>query len=170
MSAQFNLLTKWIRNDNRIESTHRQWFEPVGWVVPEIAYTGTQRLNGYLFHDLSGIYKRERISRKEVYKFDRENWHSRVIIHCQIPRNTVLFSRELCPDVSRYEVEENIRNRGKTKLIGFAEEPDIISYEVSVVIFLDFHFNSDKRITGANQNSRLSSVLYWHKFNSQTTE
>ena len=71
-----------------------------------------------------------------------------------------MFSRELCPDVSRYEVEENIRNRGKTKLIGFAEEPDIISYEVSVVIFLDFHFNSDKRITGANQNSRLSSVLY----------
>ena len=25
------------------------------------------------------------------------------------------------------------------------------------VIFLDFHFNSDKRITGANQNSRLST-------------
>ena len=115
------------------------------WVVPEIAYTGTQR---------------GRISRKEVYKFDRENWHSGVIIHCQIPRETVLFSRGFSPDVSRDEVEENISNRGKTAVNSFPEEPDIISHKVSVVLFLDFHFNSDKKITGANQNSRLASVLY----------
>ena len=34
-----------------------------------------------------------------------------------------------------------------------AEGPDINCF----VIFLDFHFNSDKSITGANQNSRLGS-------------
>ena len=32
----------------------------------------------------------------------------------------------------------------------FPEGPDIKCF----VIFLDFHFNSNKRITGANQNSR----------------
>ena len=35
----------------------------------------------------------------------------------------------------------------------FPEGPDIKCF----VIFLDFHFNSIKRITGANQNSRLGS-------------
>ena len=33
------------------------------------------------------------------------------------------------------------------------EGPDIKCF----VIFLDFHFNSNKRITGANQNSRLGT-------------
>ena len=33
----------------------------------------------------------------------------------------------------------------------FPEGPDIKGF----VIFLDFHFNSNKRITGANHNSRL---------------
>ena len=33
----------------------------------------------------------------------------------------------------------------------FSEGPDIKYF----VIFLDFHFNSNKRITGANQNSQL---------------
>ena len=35
----------------------------------------------------------------------------------------------------------------------FPEGPDIKCF----VIFLDFHFNSNKRITGANQNSRLGT-------------
>ena len=35
----------------------------------------------------------------------------------------------------------------------FPERPDIKCF----VIFLDFHFNSNKRITGANQNSRLGT-------------
>ena len=35
------------------------------WVVPEIAYTGTQRPKGYLFHDLSGIYKGEGFREKK---------------------------------------------------------------------------------------------------------
>ena len=29
--------------------------------------------------------------------------------------------------------------------------------EIKCFIFLDFHFNSNKRITGANQNSRLGT-------------
>ena len=39
----------------------------------------------------------------------------------------------------------NVSSRGK-QLVFFPESPD--------VIFLDIHFNSNKRITGANQNSR----------------
>ena len=35
----------------------------------------------------------------------------------------------------------------------FPEGPDIKCF----VIFLDFHFNSNKRITGANQNSPLDT-------------
>ena len=35
----------------------------------------------------------------------------------------------------------------------FPEEPDVKCF----VIFLDFHFNNDKRITRANQNSWLYS-------------
>ena len=35
----------------------------------------------------------------------------------------------------------------------FPKGPDIKCF----VIFLDFHFNNDKRITGANQNSRLGT-------------
>ena len=30
------------------------------------------------------------------------------------------------------------------------------------VIFLDFHFNSNKKITGANQNSRLDTYKNWN--------
>ena len=41
-------------------------------------------------------------------------------------------------------------NSRKTKTKWFPEGPDIKGF----VIFLDFHFNSNKRITGANQNSR----------------
>ena len=45
-------------------------------------------------------------------------WASRYIVRSLgtqfcFPESSVLI------DVSRYEVEENIRNRGKTKLIGF---------------------------------------------------
>ena len=46
---------------------------------------------------------------------------------------------------------KNIRTRGKTKLTDSPSGSDIKCF----VIFLDFHFNSNKRITGANQSSRL---------------
>ena len=56
----------------------------------------------------------------------------------------------------------NIRTRSREdKLTGFPKD-DIKCF---VRRFLDFHFNSNKRITGANQNSRLSTQQ--HKFNSQ---
>ena len=44
-----------------------------------------------------------------------------------------------------------IPRENKTKW--FPEGPDIKYF----VIFLDFHFNSNKKITGANQNSRLGT-------------
>ena len=44
------------------------------------------------------------------------------------------------------DARENKTNR-------FPEGPDIKCF----VIFLDFHFNKNKRITGANQNSRLGT-------------
>ena len=49
----------------------------------------------------------------------------------------------------------------------FPEEPDI---NKSFVIFLRFHFNSDKRITGANQNSRLGSFNWNTNLILKTTE
>ena len=48
--------------------------------------------------------------------------------------------------MSVYTVSGNIRTREKTRLTGFPK--DLI---LSVV--LDFHFNSNKRTTGTNQNS-----------------
>ena len=42
---------------------------------------------------------------------------------------------------------------GKKKTNWFSEGPDIKCF----VTFLDFHFNSNKRTTGANQNSRLGT-------------
>ena len=53
----------------------------------------------------------------------------------------------------------NVRSRGKqfcfpereNKTNWFPEGPDIKCF----IIFLDFQFNSNKSITGANQNSRL---------------
>ena len=47
----------------------------------------------------------------------------------------------------------NIRTLGKNKTNWFPVGPDINCF----VIFLGFHFNSNKRITGANQNSRLGT-------------
>ena len=38
----------------------------------------------------------------------------------------------------------------------FAEGPDIKCF----VTFLDFHFNSNERITGANQNMHVQSTRY----------
>ena len=38
----------------------------------------------------------------------------------------------------------------------FPKSPDV-SQEECFVIFLDFHFNSNKRITEANQNGRLGT-------------
>ena len=46
---------------------------------------------------------------------------------------------------------ETIRTRGKTKLTGFPRDLGCF------VMFLDFHFNSNKRINGANKNSRLGT-------------
>ena len=45
------------------------------------------------------------------------------------------------------------KSRETSGLDWFPEGPDIKCF----VIFLDFHFDSNKRITGANQNSRLGT-------------
>ena len=46
----------------------------------------------------------------------------------------------------------------------FLKSPDVSRDEEGLyikcfVIFLDFHFSSNKRITGANQNSRLGTYI-----------
>ena len=67
----------------------------------------------------------------------------------QFPRETVsfVFPRVLMFCLRKHQdSRENITN-------WFPEGPDIYCF----VIFLDFHFNSNKRITGANQNSRLDT-------------
>ena len=45
------------------------------------------------------------------------------------------------------------KDSGESKTYRFPKEPDIKCF----VIFLDFHFNMDRKITGANQNSRLGT-------------
>ena len=49
--------------------------------------------------------------------------------------------------------EGNIRTLKENKTNWFPEGPEINCF----VIFLEFHFNSNKRITEANQNSRLGT-------------
>ena len=43
------------------------------------------------------------------------------------------------PGVSHDEIEGNIRTRGKTKLTGFPRDLTLS------ILFLDFHFNSNKK-------------------------
>ena len=66
-------------------------------------------------------------------------------------KQLVLFSQEswCFPRRSRGKHQDSREN----KTNWFPEGPDIKCF----VIFLDFHFNSNKRITGANQNSRLGT-------------
>ena len=63
----------------------------------------------------------------------------------------VLFSSS--PNVSFDFVSGNIRTSRENKTNWFPEGPDIKCF----VIFLDFHFKSNKRITGVNQNCRLGT-------------
>ena len=63
-----------------------------------------------------------------------------------MPRETVRF---VSPRVLMFPETKSREN----KTNWFPEGPDIKCF----VIFLDFHFNSNKRITGANQNSRLDT-------------
>ena len=49
----------------------------------------------------------------------------------------------------------------ETVIFWFPKGPDIKCF----VIFLDFHFNSNKRIMGVNQNSRLGTYDNIHTFN-----
>ena len=66
-------------------------------------------------------------------------------------KQLVLFSRESwCFPRLRLGKHQDSR---ENKTNWFPEGPDIKCF----VIFLDFHFNSNKRITGANQNSRLGT-------------
>ena len=66
-------------------------------------------------------------------------------------KQLVLFSREswCFPRRSRGKHQ----TQGKTKVNWFPEGPEIKCF----VIFLDFNFNSNKRITGANQNNPLDT-------------
>ena len=50
-------------------------------------------------------------------------------------------------------IEGNIKDSRENKTNWFHEGPDIKCF----VIFLDFHVNSNKRIAGVNQNSRLGT-------------
>ena len=60
------------------------------------------------------------------------------------------------------DIEVGTRQLGKhqdsreNKTNWFPEGPDMKCF----VIFLDFHFNSIKRITGSNQNSRLGTYMF----------
>ena len=63
----------------------------------------------------------------------------------------VLFSRESW-SFSRLRLGKH-QDSKENKTNWFPEGPDIKCF----VIFLDFHFNSNKRITGANQNNRLGT-------------
>ena len=66
-------------------------------------------------------------------------------------KQLVLFSRESWCFLRRSQGKHQDSRESKTNW--FPERPDITCF----VIFLAFHFNSNKRITGANQNSRLST-------------
>ena len=66
-------------------------------------------------------------------------------------KQLVLFSWESWCFPRRSQGKHQDSRENKT--IWFAQGPDIKCF----VIFLDFHFNSNKRITGANQNSRLGT-------------
>ena len=46
-------------------------------------------------------------------------------------------------------------NSRENKTNWFPERPEIKCF----VIFLDFHFNSNKRMTGANKNTRLGNYI-----------
>ena len=74
-----------------------------------------------------------------------------------------LFSRKswCFPRRSRGNHQDSREN----KTNWFPEGPDIKCF----VIFLDFHFNSNKRITGANQSSRLGTYKNTN-LNLKTTE
>ena len=54
---------------------------------------------------------------------------------------------------SQFCFPESHQDSRENKTNWFPEGPDIKCF----VIFLDFHFNSNKRITGENQNSRLGT-------------
>ena len=72
------------------------------------------------------------------------NYEQGNIIHLMSdPEGNSYYCFPESPDVSRDEVE----------LTGFPKGPDIECF----IIFLYFHYNSNKRITGANQNSRLGT-------------
>ena len=66
-------------------------------------------------------------------------------------KQLVLFSRESWCFPRRSRGKHHDSKENKTNC--FPEGPDIKCF----VVFLDFHFNSNKRITGANQNSRLGT-------------
>ena len=66
-------------------------------------------------------------------------------------KQLVLFSRESWCFLRRSQGKHQDSRENKTNW--FPEGTDIKCF----VIFLAFHFNSNKRITGANQNSRLST-------------
>ena len=77
---------------------------------------------------------------------DNDFYRAVIYTLCQIPRETVGF---VFPRVLMFPETKSREN----KTNWFPEGPDIKCF----VIFLDFHFISNKRIAGANQNSRLGT-------------
>ena len=67
------------------------------------------------------------------------------------PEGTVSFVFPRVLMFPKTKSRETVRTRGKTKLTGFPRDLGCL------VIFLEFHFNSNKRINEANKNSRLGT-------------
>ena len=71
-----------------------------------------------------------------------------------VPEGNSKFCFRESPDVSLDFVSGNSQDSRENKTNWFPDGPDILK---RFVIFLDFHFNNNERITGANQNSRLGT-------------
>ena len=70
------------------------------------------------------------------------------------PMHLIMFPRETVSFVfPRVLSSRKHQDSRKNKTNWFPEGPDIKCF----VIFLDLHFNKNKRVTGANQNRRLGT-------------
>ena len=106
-------------------------------------------------HDCPEILPYSLLKVYHVLRFSRRKYEGLsgiLYTLCQIPRETVSFVSPrvlMFPETKSREHHDSKENKTNC----FPEGPDIKCF----VVFLDFHFNSNKRITGVNQNSRLGT-------------
>ena len=103
-----------------------------------------------LFFELCTLTEHLKLRLKALNRIlHRQHTQQTVILVMSAPRmkQLALFSREPWCFPRRGQGKHQDSKENKTHW--FPEGPDIKFF----VIFLDFHFNSNKRITGANQNS-----------------